>query len=50
MHGQGRFLVRLAVGSTPESPVDVAVGGRAEPKASLVPAVARPVLSSADRQ
>lgn len=25
-------LVRLTVGSTPESPVDVAVGGRAEPK------------------
>lgn len=39
-------LLRLTVGSTPESPMDVAVGGRAEPKASLLPAVAHPVLGS----
>lgn len=39
-------LVRLTVGSTPESPGDVAVGGRAEPKAFVLPAVADPVLSS----
>lgn len=39
-------LVRLTVGSTPESPGDVAAGVRAEPKVFVLLAVAGPVLSS----